>query len=133
MEQLNLFDIAGEEQYCNIKKRIVDKLSKYGIDEIYIREFKGKTPLLREIYERLSKCNNYSDYINDLISELLKIVPLLNSKNMFKDTGIFEYESGWYGYSIGKYEIDGISYLGCQCPLYCLEMIPNYFFKELIK
>lgn len=131
--QLDIFTINDNQKIDKIVNSIKDKLSKYGIDELYRKQFKGQTPLLREIYETLSKKANYEDYMKDLISELLKIVPLLNSKNMFQETGIFEYESRCYGYTVGKYIIDGIPYLGCQCPLYCLDMLPKHFFKELIK
>jgi hypothetical protein len=129
MYQQNLFNINDEEQINLKREEILSKLEHYGIDEIYAKEFKGKTPLLREIYERLSSVDKYNAYMNDLISELLKIVPLLNSKNMFQGTGIFEYENGWYGYTMGKYEVDGVTYFGCQSPLYCLEMLPKHFFK----
>lgn len=134
MEQLNIFEITEQEYIDNIKESIESKLSKYEIDELYRKEFRDKTPLLREIYETLSKEENYNAYMNDLISELLKIVPMVKTNSMFKEKGIFEYgNSGRYGYTTSKYEINGIKYNGSSGPLYCLDMLPKHFFKELIK
>lgn len=134
MYQLNLFEVIEQNHIDNLKESIESKLSKYEIDELYRKQFKGQTVLLREIYETLSKETNYQDYMNDLISELLKIVPMVKTNSMFKEKGIFEYgNSGRYGYTTSRYEINGIKYNGSSGPLYCLEMLPKHFFKELIK
>lgn len=134
MKQLNIFEVEREYEVTNKYKFIKDKLSKYSIDKVYEKEIKNNGYLLREIYETLSKETNYQDYMNDLISELLKIVPMVKTNSMFKEKGIFEYgNSGRYGYTTSKYEINGIKYNGSSGPLYCLEMLPKHFFKELIK
>jgi hypothetical protein len=129
MKQPSLFDIEQEERDNASYNAIRSKLKHYGIDEIYSKEFKGKTPLLREIYERLSKQTNYNDYMNDLINELLKVVPLVKEDCYFEKTGIFKYGDGKYGFTTTAYEANKIKYNGCTCPLYCLEMLPKIFFK----
>ena len=51
MYQLNLFEVIEQNHIDNSKESIESKLSKYEIDELYRKQFKGQTPLLREIYE----------------------------------------------------------------------------------
>jgi hypothetical protein len=128
MKQLNIFEVEQEYEVTNKYKFIKDKLSKYSIDKVYEKEIKNNGYLLREIYERLSKQKDYKEYMEELVSELLKILPLVEIDITKKENGIFKYDNGNYGYKMKSYVKDDLHYNGMTGPLYCLDMLP----KELL-
>jgi len=60
--QLSMFDeVDTENNNVDLKD-----LMSYGVDDYYKKEFAGKTPLLSEVHDTLSKLPNYKEYYKKL-------------------------------------------------------------------
>ena len=114
----------------NIKSDIKKELSKYKIDKIYNDNIKGKYTLLREIEKELKKQNEYNNYFIDLVNVLLKHYPILTDYLHNKENGIYKVDNNNYRYHAVNKEHKEHEEISCSGPLYCLEMIPDYFFER---
>jgi len=117
-KQLNIFDIVNETRFDTI----LNKLSKYGIDKYYRENFQdGDNHLIREIFDKLTKLDNYFVYLDELYQELKKYIPeIFEEQDDYKTVGMYKKSDciricepkKWY--SIG-----------------CLEMLNQDFLEEV--
>lgn len=136
--QMSIYDILESNPY----DELLDKLKKYGIDDIYIEKFKGKQENFITIYEELIKNKNYDEYIEVLYEELKKYVePVEDARDydLWKegqavmDISPFR-EKGHNHLTIlvpeDKENYDKHPYYHKMCgPYFCLSMIPKRIFK----
>ena len=123
-KQLNIFEIEYETKVKNKYETIKEKLSKYKIDEIYIKKFRGQSTVLWVINEELKKQKDYEKYYEELYQELLKYIPQTERDYNFKNFGIFKGNDTIF-YQIGKHTENGLEYNGAIGPIFCLEMLPK--------
>jgi len=115
------FDIESNDNYKRIKKQ----LSKYSIDAIYEKEFKGQWSVFNVIKKRLEQQEDYKDYMNELIKELTKTKPV-EERTYGCDRNIIWKTDDTYGYNTNINT-------RTSSPFYCIDMIPKAMFEELSK
>ena len=102
--QITIFDFINKLEF----EKMLDKLSKYKIDDYYNKNFKGKQEILSIINNELSKLNNYSRYKKEMLDLLTEY---------YKDSK--EIEVIFYK----EYDCIRISSIKRSYPVFCLEMI----------
>ncbi len=129
MYQITLYD------FIESKEQLLEKYSKYKIDEYYRTNFKGKYCTFKIIYDSLSSLNDYDEYIKFLYEDLKRYIKPVkeareekywdsNDKVMSfneKRNSITINCPQEYGYkkTIGEY--------------FCLEMIPKRIFDSEVQ
>lgn len=127
--QPSIFDLEQEGQYKTSYEAIYSKLKHYGIDDYYNITIKPQQLVLWQIKEELEKKENYTLYMEDLIKELLKILPKVERTFEIDKNGIWSFENKYYGYQVVGIVVNGLVYNKMSGPFYCIDMLPKHFFE----